>query len=150
MTKCQYWPECKITGHCECEAAAESADRPWPLRGRYRFIAVSASLLVLIYVIGMVAFAVAARAHEAPTGWKYPYLCCSNRDCGMLPTGAVREGPNGFQVTILPGQHDMVKDHAVQFLIPYGQERIAPDGADHICISPDLKMLCFFTGGRGF
>ena len=91
-----------------------------------------------------------AYPHEAPSGWRYPMACCSNKDCGMLPKGAVRETANGFVVTILPGQHDMVNDAPATFAIPYGEEDLSPDGADHICLSPAHKVLCFFTGGRGF
>lgn len=112
--------------------------------------------LITIWVMGILGaliFAYAtmadADAHQAPTGWAYPFECCSNKDCGEIPASAVVEGPNGFVVTILPGQHDMVKDAPVQYLIPYGTEKPSPDGLTHICLNPALKMLCFFTGNRG-
>lgn len=106
-------------------------------------IAGSAMLAAALFGVGD------AQAHKAPSGWKYPAACCSNRDCGEIPATAVKEGPHGFEVTILPGQHDMVKEKPVRFLIPYGKEKPSPDGLNHICLSPALKMLCFFTGSRG-
>jgi len=91
-----------------------------------------------------------ARAHDAKSGWAYPVSCCSGIDCGEIPDSAVTEGPNGFEIRLLPGQHVMVKNGPAAFLVPYGTERPAPDGKNHICLSPQLKVLCFFTGSRGF
>lgn len=31
--------------------------------------------------VGSALIAARANAHEAPSGWSYPALCCSNRDC---------------------------------------------------------------------
>lgn len=109
---------------------------------------------VAAIVIGVAAFALwlagSAFAHEAPTGWRYPYACCSDRDCNMIDADRVREGPDGYEVTLLPGDHDFVKDSPVSYLIPYERTKDSPDGAFHICISPSLKLICFFAGARMF
>lgn len=124
--------------------ARESLDRFW----LGVLVAILHGIAFLIGV-GLAMWTYPAFAHQAPTGWAYPFECCSNKDCGEIPASAVVEGPNGFVVTILPGQHDMVKDAPVQYLIPYGTEKPSPDGLTHICLNPALKMLCFFTGNRG-
>jgi hypothetical protein len=112
---------------------------------------------ILVYIAILFAFVIfpiiaalysPAEAHEAPTGWTYPLYCCSNRDCVMLKSERVTEGPDGFRVTLLPGDHDFVKQQT-SFLVEYKSAKPSPDGAYHICISPELKMLCFFAGTRG-
>ena len=95
------------------------------------------------------AFAMsAARAHEAPSGWSYPAVCCSQRDCNMIPASRVSEGPEGYRVVLLPGDHEMVKAGA-SFLIPYSVAKQSPDGEFHICILPSGSVICFFVPPRG-
>ena len=36
-------------------------------------------------------------AHEAPTGWRYGWECCSNQDCRQLAGSEVEEGPAGYR-----------------------------------------------------
>jgi hypothetical protein len=90
-----------------------------------------------------------ARAHEAPSGWSYPVQCCSNRDCAEIPASRVKESPQGYRVTLVPGDHDFVKAQT-SWLIPYEKTKPSPDGVYHICISPTMTMLCFFAGARSF
>lgn len=99
-------------------------------------------------ILALLCLTVPAWGHEAPTGWKYPLVCCSNRDCNMVTAERVREGPNGYEVTLLPGDHDFVTKKPVSYVIPYTKAKVSPDGAYHICISRALTMLCFFAGGR--
>jgi hypothetical protein len=157
MSNCQYWPECKVAGHCECEAAAESADRPWLLRSRYRFIAVSASLLVLIYVVGMVAFAVAAMAHEAASGmFEYPPLCCNSArtsptgDRDTISSAAVIARADGYHVNLGVGAHPKLLTKGYACVIPYNLAKPSPDGQFHICLSTDGEhRYCFFAPPPG-
>lgn len=113
-----------------------------------------ATFLACLVAIGL-AFAIwlassgAARAHEAPSGWVYPLQCCSNRDCTEIPASRVKEAPDGYHVTLVPGDHDFIKAQT-SFLVPYQSAKSAPDGAYHICISPDLRVLCFFAGEKSF
>jgi len=88
------------------------------------------------------------RAHDAPSGWAYPIECCSGIDCDEIAASSVKETPEGYAVTLLPGQHQMVKS-PFSTVVPYASARPAPDGAYHICLSPALKVLCFFAGPRG-
>ena len=87
-------------------------------------------------------------AHQAPSGWSYSVQCCSGIDCDEIPASAVKETPEGYAITLRPGQHVMVKAPFAT-VVPYATARPAPDGAYHICLSPALKVLCFFAGPRG-
>lgn len=110
-------------------------------------------LFLAVLIVGLLAWLInESRAHEAPLGWLYPANCCSGRDCAEAPSGSVREGPNGYEVTLLPGQHPMVKDEPHSFVVAYDARQIrdSPDGRFHVCLSPQLRLLCFFAGSRGF
>ena len=37
-------------------------------------------------------------AHDAATGWKYPWACCSNMDCQQVQSSAVIEKPQGYVI----------------------------------------------------
>ena len=87
-------------------------------------------------------------AHQAPSGWSYPVQCCSGIDCGEIPTSAVKETPDGYRVTLKPGDHVMIQA-PFDTVVPYAKAKAAPDGAYHICLSPALQVLCFFAGPRG-
>jgi hypothetical protein len=87
-------------------------------------------------------------AHQAPSGWSYPVRCCSGIDCGEIPASAVKEPPQGYRITLKPGDHVMVKA-PFETTVPYAAAKPARDGAYHICLSPALKVLCFFAGPRG-
>lgn len=88
------------------------------------------------------------RAHQAPSGWTYPFECCAGIDCAEIAASAVRETPDGYAVTLKPGEHPMVRAPFAA-VVPYAAARAAPDGAYHICLSATLKVLCFFAGPRG-
>lgn len=111
-------------------------------------IAMAVLITTIAVIIGLFFYVTDAKAHSAPTGWIYPSECCSGRDCAEIPTSAVKEGPNGYQVTLLPGQHPMIKAAPHSFLVPYGTEKVSPDGLYHACLSPTLRLLCFYAGGK--
>ena len=39
-----------------------------------------------------------AGAHQAPTGWTYPWACCSNLDCQEVDAKAISEKPQGYVI----------------------------------------------------
>lgn len=93
-----------------------------------------------------------ARAHEAPSGWAYPYECCSNQDCASVPADAVKERRGGWHVTVVPGTHPQVPAGApaVMVFVPVHEARPSPDGEWHICLHPtDKRTLCFFAPPGG-
>lgn len=83
-----------------------------------------------------------AEAHDAPSGWTYSPLCCSNRDCGLVPADWIEEGPAG--VRIVPTGE----------VIPYSDTRIkqSPDGEFHWCRPPNEPSphtICIYLPSRG-
>ena len=68
-------------------------------------------------------FASAAGAHEAPTGWKYPWSCCSNLDCKSVQSSAVKERPEGYVI------------QSTGEVVAYNDKRVrnSPDGEYHWC-----------------
>ena len=98
------------------------------------------------------------KAHDAlptsamPLGWKYDLACCAGYDCAQLPEGSVKEGPVGYEITLQPGQHPMVKDKAFFSVVPYQskQVRSSPDGLFHGCILVSQRMPCLYVPPRGF
>lgn len=111
-------------------------------------------LASLAAVLAFICFAVAwsLKAHEAPSGWAYPYECCAGHDCAPVQASQVREGAHGWAVHVPAGSHPQVPANAapVNAFVGYRDARPSPDGAFHICLSPaDLRVLCFFAPPGG-
>ena len=88
------------------------------------------------------------RAHQAASGWDYPFECCSGADCAQIGADAVQESQPGFVVTIMPGGHPMWPSERREPLvlsIPYQKARLSPDGRWHLCINDAGELLCFFS-----
>lgn len=64
-----------------------------------------------------------ARAHDAPSGWTYPFACCSGYDCRPVSTKAVSTGPAGYVI------------ETTGEVLSYSDQRIrnSPDGEYHWC-----------------
>ncbi|WP_367718792.1 hypothetical protein AB2N04_11420 [Nitratireductor sp. GISD-1A_MAKvit] len=82
-------------------------------------------------------------AHEAERGWRYPYACCSDRDCREIRDAAVSEGPDGYVIEVT-GE-----------LLPYTDRRVrnSPDGVFHWCSvagRDDTRTICLFVPLRSF
>jgi hypothetical protein len=104
-----------------------------------RIAAASASLALAMAVTG----ATTARAHEAPSGWMYPYECCSGYDCRPVSSKWIKESAGAF---IIPTTGEAV---------PYTDKRIrtSPDGEFHWCSvagSDDGRTICLFVPQRMF
>lgn len=118
----------------------------------------SAVARVIVAAVMFVAAAItSAFSHEAPTGWSYPLSCCwspSNApagrpgDCAEIASSTVVEAPDGYRITLNRGDHPVVNS-TVTVTIPYGQEKMSPDGAYHLCLSDAMTPRCFFAGARG-
>jgi hypothetical protein len=67
-----------------------------------------------------------AAAHIAPSGWAFPYQCCSDRNCQPVHDPAITEGPDGYVV----GESGEI--------IGYADPRLkdSPDGEFHLCRAP--------------
>ena len=95
------------------------------------------ALFVLLYA------GIAARAHDAPSGWSYPFSCCSGYDCRPVAARTISERPEGY---VIAGTGEVVG---------YGDERIrsSPDDEYHWCSvsgADDGKTICLFVPPRGF
>lgn len=82
-------------------------------------------------------------AHDAPSGWKYPYSCCSGIDCRPVKTKAISVRPDGY-VILTTGE-----------LLHYDDRRIrySPDGEYHWCSKDgkeDTATICLFVPPRSF
>ncbi|WP_112437112.1 MULTISPECIES: hypothetical protein [unclassified Rhizobium] len=95
-----------------------------------------------------------AQAHDAPSGWAYEPYCCNGDnetgDCQMIPPKSVAITPNGYRVTLLPGDHRLVT-HAHVFLLPMGRAMKSGDGDYHLCLFPNEDTpRCFYAPEMGY
>lgn len=83
------------------------------------------------------------RVHDAPSGWSYPFSCCSGFDCRDVPADWVVEERGGFRV-VPTGE-----------VVPFADSRLklSPDGLTHWCSvagANDGRTLCLFLPPRSF
>ena len=104
-------------------------------------------LLVLLIAAGLAAWlfslAYSAFAHDAPSGWSYPYSCCTNHDCRAVPQSAIAERPEGYVIGTT-GE-----------VVPYQDTRVraSPDGDFHWCSvagKDNTRTICLFVPPRSF
>lgn len=87
--------------------------------------------------------AIPAAAHDAPSGWSYPYSCCSMQDCRPVATKAISERPEGFVINVT-GE-----------VVPYRDARVrpSPDGEFHWCSvagEAHSRTICLFVPPRAY
>ncbi len=97
----------------------------------------------LLALAALLATGRLAPAHDAPTGWSYPFSCCSNFDCREVDPQSIAERPEGYVIG------------STGEVIRYGDVRLkdSPDGAFHWCSvagAPDSRTICLFVPPRGF
>lgn len=103
-------------------------------------------LVVVVIILALIGSGSKAHAHDAPTGWTYPWSCCSSMDCQQVANPRVHETPNGYVV-------DGATDAAP---IAYADKRVkdSPDGDYHWCAHQagvDAgKTICLFRPPKGF
>lgn len=113
----------------------------------------------LVYV----AWAWPALAHQAmsiggdPLGWVWPRECCNSAatsptgDCATIDPSTVREGPDGYHVTLKVGDHPRLKTKGYTAVIPYSVARNSPSGEYGICLGTDgSHRFCFFAGAKNW
>ena len=79
-----------------------------------------------------------ARAHDAPSGWPYPFECCSGVDCRPIKASQVRAGYDGYLIRS-SGEVVVYSDSRV---------RRSPDDAFHWCSNggrDDGRTICLFV-----
>jgi hypothetical protein len=100
--------------------------------------ALSASSLFLL-----IAVATPVDAHDAPSGWSYPFSCCSNFDCRQVESKAISERPEGYVIKNT-GEVVSYADHRV---------KNSPDGEYHWCSvagQQNSRTICLFVPPKGF
>lgn len=80
--------------------------------------------VVIIWIV--VAFMHMARAHEAPSGFKYPSECCGGHDCRPVPCASIRERADGAA-------------YWTGLFFTREQVRMSGDGSCHVCVSYDMS-----------
>ena len=103
-----------------------------------------AAVLLLIFM------PLLGRAHEADSGWSYPWECCSSMDCSEIGTGQPEpdpvRSPGGWQLS----------DGTV---VPFHLARSSRDGRFHVCrrgrqpkgpvIRPHERPACLWAPSEG-
>ena len=108
------------------------------------------ALVIILCGLVIVGFTLAARAHQAPSGWQYDAYCCSNLDCAPIAAANVRTSPEGYVVTLGKGDHPL-KTETTTFTIPYAEAKPSPDGDYHACLWPtEFQVHCFYAGSKAF
>ncbi|MCG6857079.1 MAG: hypothetical protein LJE67_03345 [Salaquimonas sp.] len=79
-----------------------------------------------------------ANAHDAPSGWSYPYECCSGKDCRHVKASQIRPGADGYLI------------RSSGEIVVYSDARVkhSPDGEFHWCSiggRDDGRTICLFV-----
>ncbi|EKF16843.1 hypothetical protein [Nitratireductor pacificus] len=98
-------------------------------------------LLGVSVLVGV--FPVISLAHEAKSGWRYPYACCSDNDCREIKDAAISEVPDGYLIKVT-GE-----------VVSYSDKRVknSPDGVFHWCSvagKDDSRTICLFVPPRSY
>ena len=97
----------------------------------------------LILSLATFALPAAASAHDAPSGWTYPYACCSNKDCRQVPASLISERPEGYVIKTT-GEVVAYSDRRV---------RTSPDGVYHwfsVAGIDTSRTICLFVPPKAF
>ncbi len=97
------------------------------------------ALVVLATAALMAAFLLQVRSHEAPSGWKYPLECCSDRDCRELTEAETPKPLDGGDWRLVTGE-----------IVPRSKVKFSPDGLYHLCRGVNGGMIfCLFVPPMG-
>ncbi|WEX11898.1 hypothetical protein [Chelativorans sp. AA-79] len=98
----------------------------------------AAGLLISILILPS-----AGLAHDAKSGWTYPYACCSNNDCREVPASVISERPEGYVI------------NTTGEVVAYSDRRVrqSPDGVYHWCSvagADTTRTICLFVPPKSF
>lgn len=93
--------------------------------------------------LGLIATSASGFAHQAKSGWAYPYACCSNQDCREVSSDAISERPEGYVI------------ETTGEVVSYTDRRVrnSPDGVYHWCSisgADSSRTICLFVPPRSF
>lgn len=97
----------------------------------------------LLLPVVLPAISVFSYAHDAKSGWSYPYACCSNNDCREIPAKLVSERPEGYVI------------NPTGEVVAYADRRVkqSPDGVYHWCSvagEDNSRTICLFVPPKLF
>jgi hypothetical protein len=104
-------------------------------------LSVAAALLALLPAAFL---AHQAKAHDAPSGWRYPWECCSKLDCREVESKAISERPDGYVI------------NSTGEVVAYADKRVlnSPDGEYHWCAHraglDAGHTICLFVPSRSY
>lgn len=90
----------------------------------------------LILLTALAIPAIPADAHQAPAGWSYDRICCSDQDCRPISAREVEATARGWRIK------------RTGALVPFSQARPSKDGAFHWCTvdgSDSGKTICLYA-----
>lgn len=83
-----------------------------------------------------------------PHDWFDPW-CCNGQDCAEIADGRVKVLPDGYEITIRPGDHPMAKTTIVH-KVAFKDTRVSKTGKHAACLFPDeTVMRCFYAAVGG-
>jgi len=99
--------------------------------------------VVSLAILLMLAAAKPAQSHDAPSGWSYPFACCSSIDCREVPDTDIVEGARGYEIR-KTGELIIMTDARI---------KESPDGHFHWCSvagADDSRTICLFVPPRAY
>ena len=108
-------------------------------------------LLIFAGLVGLSLFLLTGIATPALGHGHYDPTCCSDRDCAPVSAGTFEATPEGYRVTLRPGDHPLVTQTMTK-VFPYDSPKIRDsfDGAYHACISPAQPVFfCIYVPSAG-
>src|SRR5262245_49585112 len=104
-------------------------------------------LIIAAVGAALAGLAGGAVAHHAPTGWSYPWACCSNLDCREIDAAEVSEPSDADPDYVIRSTGERIAPNDKRV-------RQSPDGAFHWCrhhAGIDAgHTICLFVPPRGF
>jgi hypothetical protein len=103
-----------------------------------RTVVVAMITFLVFYLAVLIMLPWPADAHQAQSGWSYPWACCSGDDCQEVPARLVDEVRGGY---VAPSG-EMIPEQDFRL-------RESPDGLYHWC-AVGTTTRCLFVPPRSF
>lgn len=117
--------------------------------------------LAFVALVAWFGTVLTVKAHDAPSGWSYDGACCNamkvhpdgriTGDCAPIPLRSVKVTPKGYQVTLTPQDHALIKETKT-WLVPFRDPsiRVSGDWEYHACVGKNTnKLFCLYTPRGG-
>jgi hypothetical protein len=80
----------------------------------------------------------------------YDTYCCNTKDCAPVVASTVVVTPDGWRVTLGPGDHPLVTK-PIMALVPFTSSKIrrSQDSDFHVCVFPADTVRCLYVPDFG-